>query len=264
MIGRHEENLLPQTLGSLVGIADEIVFVDTGSRDGTVDAARQFNCQILHFPWCNDFSKPRNFGIEHARYEWILIIDCDEALFGAYARDQLDKVYSSLDQPAFLVWIDNLYEHRRVESFRAMRLFRNDPRIRFQRPIHESVCESVYQGWPDVAIETLDIRVKHYGYLSSCVAGKHERNANLLLGLIEHQPDDVYASYKLALTLHEVGNLDEALKYYARTFDLFSRSRDRNTYPFLDTFISVYGEALKKAGLIEHFRKFKKITDEWK
>ena len=61
-------------------IVDEIIIVDTGSTDETLFVARQYTSLIFHFSWQDDFSLARNFALEKASKDWVLIIDADERL----------------------------------------------------------------------------------------------------------------------------------------------------------------------------------------
>ena len=66
MIVKDEERFLPQCLNSVKGYVDEIIVVDTGSTDRTVDIAKRYGAKIYHHPWENDFSKHRNLSISNA------------------------------------------------------------------------------------------------------------------------------------------------------------------------------------------------------
>src|SRR5579862_9526082 len=80
MIVRDEEENLARCLESVKPIADEIVVVDTGSTDATVQIAESFGAKIGHFEWCADFAAARNAAIELATSKWVLSIDADEWL----------------------------------------------------------------------------------------------------------------------------------------------------------------------------------------
>src|SRR5438552_2548557 len=80
MIARDEERHLPACLASLADVVDEVVLVDTGSVDRTVEIARAHGATVLHHSWSDDFSAPRNLGLDNARGRWILYIDADERL----------------------------------------------------------------------------------------------------------------------------------------------------------------------------------------
>lgn len=80
MIVKNEERLLSRCLASVRALVDEIVVVDTGSSDRTVEIAESFGAQVYHTAWENDFSKARNLSLKHATKDWILVLDADEEL----------------------------------------------------------------------------------------------------------------------------------------------------------------------------------------
>ena len=80
LIVRDEERNLRDCLGSIDGVVDEVVVVDTGSTDGSVEIARELGARVDLPPWRGDFSEARNVALEEARGEWILYLDADERL----------------------------------------------------------------------------------------------------------------------------------------------------------------------------------------
>lgn len=80
MIVKNEERVLARCLDSLCGLMDEIIIVDTGSTDSTMDIARRYTDKIYTFPWHDDFSAARNFSFSKATKEYIYVADADEVL----------------------------------------------------------------------------------------------------------------------------------------------------------------------------------------
>ena len=78
LIVKNEEEFLPQCLESIKDVVDEIIVVDTGSTDRTVEIAKSFGAKVYHHAWENDFSKHRNQSIGYASSDWIFILDADE------------------------------------------------------------------------------------------------------------------------------------------------------------------------------------------
>ena len=76
----RREKFLGKCLESIKAVADEIIIVDTGSNDGTVDIARKYTDKVFFHPWEDNFSKARNQALAYATGDWILIIDADEEL----------------------------------------------------------------------------------------------------------------------------------------------------------------------------------------
>src|SRR5688572_24897499 len=80
MIVRNAEDLLCQSLDSVRAIADEIVVLDTGSTDGTVDSARAAGAEVHVSPWQDDFAAARNECLTHVRGNWVLWVDAGETI----------------------------------------------------------------------------------------------------------------------------------------------------------------------------------------
>lgn len=80
MIVKNEENNLERCLKGLVSLMDEIIIVDTGSTDRTVEIAESYTEQVYHFSWCDDFSAARNYAVSKATKDYIYMADADEVL----------------------------------------------------------------------------------------------------------------------------------------------------------------------------------------
>ena len=79
IITRDEEHDLPDLLESVRGVADEVVVVDSGSTDGTVELARAAGARVLHRDWV-DYGTQRLFAVAQARNDFVLSLDADERL----------------------------------------------------------------------------------------------------------------------------------------------------------------------------------------
>lgn len=80
MIMKNEAKRLPRCLASVQGLVDEIIIVDTGSTDNSIEIAKAHHAKVFVSPWQDDFSIPRNLSIKHATKSWILILDPDELI----------------------------------------------------------------------------------------------------------------------------------------------------------------------------------------
>ena len=103
MIMKNEERCLERCLKSLTPLREqlpcELIITDTGSTDRSIEIAEKYADKLLHFEWCNDFSAARNFGLEQAKGEWIMVIDADEEL----VEDVVEKGTPVLETSAELV-----------------------------------------------------------------------------------------------------------------------------------------------------------------
>jgi glycosyltransferase involved in cell wall biosynthesis len=88
IFARNEESILEKSLRSIADCVDEIVFVDTGSSDKTIEIAREFTSNIYHFDWCDDFSKARNYTDSLIKEGYILHWDADWIL-GPNSKQEL-------------------------------------------------------------------------------------------------------------------------------------------------------------------------------
>ena len=80
MIVKDEEKILERCLQSVADLAEEIIIVDTGSRDATKEIACRFTDKVYDFPWTDDFSAARNYVFSKAAMEYIYSVDADEVL----------------------------------------------------------------------------------------------------------------------------------------------------------------------------------------
>src|SRR6202035_889807 len=125
MIVRDEESHLPACLESIRPAVDEIVIVDTGSTDRTVEIARSFGARVQVHPWQGDFSQARNIALELAGGTWILYIDADERLRPL----EPDSVRARLRAASEVALRVRLRPFARATPYWETRIWRADPRI---------------------------------------------------------------------------------------------------------------------------------------
>lgn len=224
MIVRNEERYLKRAIGSVKNVARELVVVDTGSTDSTVEIARSASAQVLSFPWTKDFSAARNHSIEAATSDWILVIDADEEL----CTESIPALYAACKDPeaaAFSLIIDNRSEtHTRVQRIHhGVRLFRNLPEIRFEGRIHEQVAQSAARTGR--SIKFAPITLFHYGYVqdSALLKEKFKRNYSLLLAEAEEHPESPYPLCHLAHAELLLEQTSKAIERYQRALELLER-----------------------------------------
>lgn len=94
MITKNEEHNLDRALGSIKPYVDEIIVVDTGSTDKSVEIARKYTDKIYFYEWHDDFSAARNYSLQFPTCEWVLIYDADEEVREDFAgiREFLEKL----------------------------------------------------------------------------------------------------------------------------------------------------------------------------
>jgi tetratricopeptide (TPR) repeat protein len=213
LIVRDESRFIEGCLKSLVGSVDEIVIVDTGSQDDTIEKALRFPVKLYHFAWCNDFSAARNFALEQATGEWILYIDADER-FDIPAPRLLDSVLADSQKVAW-----NVRFHPRIDwtPYGEPRLFRNDPRIRFRGVIHETMREGIETVALADGKETgvCDLALHHVGYEDDQTR-KNSRNIPLLRDRLAQDPKHLYSWWHLGQSLLIAGDEVGAMEAWTR------------------------------------------------
>jgi len=223
MIVKDEERFLADALRSVAGVVDEICIVDTGSTDGTLAIAREFGARIAQIAWSDDFSAARNAALALATRRWIFVLDADERLVPE-SRDALRAIGASPARGRGC-WIAcrNLaddFKGTGAMTNAIVRLFPNDPRIRYRNAIHEYVtCDGLESGLPS---DLAPIEIVHLGYLSEIVRerGKAQRNLRLAETAAEAAPEDAFAHYNLGMSLLLDGRQDEAIAALERSRDL--------------------------------------------
>ena len=207
MIARNEEHFLPGCLERARAAVDEIVVVDTGSTDRTVAIAESFGARVLHSPWDDDFSAPRNVGLQAATGDWILVLDADEFLQPGACERIRELVQNPVASGYHLHFI-NIYGQNRTLGVMMVRLFRNLPGICYQNIIHEQVTPSLQRlgSAQGLLLLSSDVEVEHYGYTNEVMdqRGKNERNERLFKKQLAQQPDCIYSHYKYGDFLRRV------------------------------------------------------------
>lgn len=200
LIARDEGSNLPRCLASLRGVVDEICLLDTGSRDRTVEIARDFGAKVGFRAWDQDFSAARNACLELASGDWILQVDADEEIDPASVSGLRQELESS--PPCRLVEVVLLDGTSHPGTVLLPRLFRRDDRIRYRRAVHESVLDSLADARLPPPVPSA-LRLVHHGYRPETVEalGKRERNLTILRAARDSGKADTYDLYKLATTL---------------------------------------------------------------
>ncbi|MCL2283862.1 MAG: glycosyltransferase [Fibromonadales bacterium] len=186
MIVKNEESNIGECLISARGLADEIIVTDTGSTDKTVEIAQSCGAKIEHFAWNKDFSAARNYSISKATSRWIIWLDADDRLPKATVEGLRERLNGeALNKVFYLVVCNSTREGKTGTRFSQIRVFPNNPKIRFEGKIHESPLSSIRKL--KLAEEKIPLEVLHTGYEDpALVKEKQIRNMELFK---EEYPD---------------------------------------------------------------------------
>lgn len=234
LITRDEEHHLGDCLASIVDLVDEIVVVDTGSTDGTVEIARAHGARVDEIVWPEDFSAARNHALAMCGGTWVLYVDADERV-RPLDPQLLRRELSSRRLVGATVALHPRTGHT---AYRELRLFLADPRLRFRGIIHETIWPAVQElcATRGGRVGTSSLVIDHVGYDGAQVH-KHARNLPLLLRALDADPDSVYCWYHLGTTLRDTGDPDGARDAWRRGIDVLRRrgpSRPADSLPFIE------------------------------
>jgi glycosyltransferase involved in cell wall biosynthesis len=204
MIVKNEEENLPRALTSIKGFADELIVVDTGSKDRTVEIARGFGAKVFYFDWCDDFSAARNESLRHATKDYILWLDGDDEFQSNYPG-KLRKIMKMHQGKAFYFLVQLLSENQKDEYYQV-RMFPRRKDILFEGRVHEQPNYSLRRsGIPTLVTE---FRIVHHGYNSpENIVHKLERNLKILEAEQAEKKGDIIVRFFRAKTnmgLHRI------------------------------------------------------------
>lgn len=201
MIVKNEEKNIGKCLEALIPLMEkvesEVIVVDTGSDDDTIDIASKYTKKIFSFQWNNDFSEARNITIQKSSGEWFMFIDADEVL-----QDETDIVNflnsgSSESYNTASVIIKNMVSHddkQLLPEFSSFRMCRKTKDLKFSGRIHEMLNFKS-------PIKFLNASLIHSGYILNdpvLMEYKFKRNRDLLLKEVSERPNDFNTWYHLA------------------------------------------------------------------
>lgn len=218
MITKNESKNIGRCLKSVQSIADEIIVVDTGSTDDTVDIAKSLGALVLEHKWNNDFSAARNVSLDHATKDWVLVLDADEEL----EPEEAAKIKALIQQPtplkAFYLRLVNIINETDIGNAIVLRLFINGHDHRFKGKLHEQIINKLQDKYGNDCIGETPYRILHYGYDPnvSNADKKSRRNLDILLSY-EEKDKDGYYYYVLGNEYARVDDFDVALLHYKKS-----------------------------------------------
>ncbi|WML35488.1 glycosyltransferase [Clostridium sp. OS1-26] len=262
MIVKNEEQNLRKCLAKASLFINEIIIVDTGSTDKTKEIAREFTDKIYNFKWCNNFSKARNYSIEKASNEWILVLDADEVI----KEFDIKSIFEFINNDKNLkcvgrIEIVNLLEERsknKKQIERVSRLF-NKNYFQYKGIIHEQI--TALNGEIHNT-ELVNIAVEHIGYTEEALNNtkKLQRNIALLKKSVEDNPKDAYYLYQLGKSYY----LDKQYGNSSNSFEKALSYVGNFNYEYVEDLVETYGYSLINNGKYAEALKLEKYREGYK
>jgi glycosyltransferase involved in cell wall biosynthesis len=246
MIVKDEESMLPRCLAAVAEHVDELIVVDTGSTDRTVEIAESFGARILHHEWDGDFSAARNVALDAATSDWLFYLDADEVLVegdGPRLRELLGRTW----REGF--WFTETNHVGEIEdgvavAHNALRLFRNRPAYRFEGRVHEQFAHRL-PNLPE-RLEHTQVRIEHYGYLGAVRGAKEKsrRNVELLERQIADGVDTPFLHFNLGSERAASGDVAGSLKHLERAWTKLESDPERLEHGYFPSLSSRRVKAL--------------------
>jgi tetratricopeptide (TPR) repeat protein len=203
MMVKNEEEFLADALESVKDLVDELVVIDTGSSDRTIEIAKEHGAKVYHYLWRDDFSDARNETIRRCTGQWVLILDADERIQmpKKHIENFRQGLHNYLNEGPYIGISVNVINIRLdgsvMNSLPSLRFFPRCEEISYRNRVHNQIHLA-----DDVEMELKVcsfIDVQHLGY-DPIVYEKRKKSARSL-PLIQKQlidePDNmVYKFYE--------------------------------------------------------------------
>jgi tetratricopeptide (TPR) repeat protein len=253
MIVKDEEAMIGRCLEAARGAVDEIVVVDTGSTDRTVEIAEAHGARVLHHAWDGDFSAARNASFEAATGDWVMYLDADEVLVTEDAQRLRALAGRTWREAFFLTETNHTGEigDGTAITHDAMRVFRNRPEYRFEGRIHEQIAQCLPAYLPE-RLERTTVRVEHFGYLGAVrdTKDKTNRNLELLERQVAEGVDTPFLHYNLGSEYAAAGDAPRALTHFKRAWTAVREAGRLSSDGYAPALASRYVHALRNTGRV--------------
>ena len=254
IIARNEEHNISRCLSSVKSIANEIIVIDTGSTDNTVEIARQFTNKIHTFDWIDDFSAARNKSLEYARGDWILFLDCDEELAPGSDKTLVDDISAS-NILGYRLPLENVGSPLHGVNY-VPRLVRNAPGLHFIGKIHETIFASMLvlaEQW-NMEQGMGKTKILHHGYVPDELErkGKLKRNLALYEDALAELPDEPSIMMNYAHDLNHDGQTEKAYEIFKKIHGILEQHKTEDITPEVrEQFMHNYGVFLAQEQKME-------------
>ncbi|TCK98613.1 tetratricopeptide repeat protein [Natranaerovirga hydrolytica] len=269
MIVKNEEKNLSRCLKSIDGLMDEIIIVDTGSTDKTIEIAKAYNAKIYHYEWQDDFSAARNESIKYATGDWLFFMDADDEL----CHKDRERLLELIQKGAKDIYFFETHSFvgrtpgANITVNLNIRLVKNDGQYYYESPIHEQL-KNKKQALTNLKTSIVDIKIFHYGYLKENISSKNkrERNKSILQDLMKKEPNNMFHYFNLGSEYFAENNYIKALECFNQVYKNFDEKTLYAPKLILRMvlccyFLGLYEEGIElvEIGLLKYYPKYTEL-----
>jgi len=238
MILRDEEHNLPLSVAPVHHLFDEVVVVDTGSKDGTRNLARSYGAHVIETSWADDFSEARNLSIQASSGDWLFWLDGDNRISPEDVKTIRRHLDTRLEK---ILWCTEVVEPS-GEQLLQKRVFPNRAEVYFAGRVHEQLIHP-----PHYESVITSVRIFHWGYADKTKAReKGLRNLRILMDMAQKKPEDLYLCYQIGKTLFNLRQFEDALNWIDHATKLQGQAH-KNPGIYLHAHI-IKAQTLNRAG----------------
>lgn len=261
MMVKDEEKNLKRCLDSIKTLIEdktaELIIVDTGSSDKTVDIAKKYTDKIYFYKWNNNFSSMRNTSISYAKGEWIFIIDADEEVENVLDLKKILLSKNIKKYNTLILGVNNINDlknRNKIVHNISPRIFRNDKDFGYVGAVHN---QPLYKK----PVYHTKVSLIHYGYITDdkeLMDKKFLRTKNILESELKKEPNNVYYQFQLAVSYDMHGDIKEGLNEFRKAYKILSDMNIDEKYNRL----YLYGGYARNAYRNREYKEVIKICKE--
>ena len=211
LIAKNEEEVIGRCIESVIDVIDEIIVVDTGSTDKTIEIAEKYGAKVYNFTWIDDFAAARNYSFSKATKEYIFWLDADDILFPG-DKEKFKELKEGLDGTVDAVSMNYVLavdeNNNPASSLRRNRLVKRSNNFLWIGKVHEYL--EVYGNMISSNVSILHQKNKPYT----------DRNLRIYEGMLKNNNEfSPREQFYYANELFDHGRYDEALDMYRKFVD---------------------------------------------
>lgn len=222
VIVKNEAANIGKWLANVKAFASELVVVDTGSSDATLEILKQHNVRYYEYAWQDDFAAAKNFALAKAKGDWIVFTDADE-LFKyplSIPGNLTDLLSACSELEAVEVPLYNIDEDNNgalLNVNHVVRFFKNNSSLGYYGRIHEQLVDLSNMERALICMNGGKMMsVEHTGYSAHIISDKLKRDLGLMLREVEQGANAELYFGHLAECYFGLGEYEKALNYALR------------------------------------------------